>query len=480
MAERVAVLLIHAESATGDWIKEALPEDEFAVTVRSPASDVRRELALLRPQLALVDASLAAGEHDLREAVLGQDPPCLLVVLVPPGASASGSEALERGADDAITLPLSDAALRAKLRAGLRLVRRTLTAREVRGEVGAEGPLGIIKHCEDHRLSGLLTVEGAGRRYSAEFFGGELIGTDSQPPADDGDDLAALLALRDACYVFVQSAVDPLAAAPPSETGARAGEAGAASTAALAPPAPIVTKVKGSPQGVVFEVRTAGENRPCLTISTVILRDGQELRQMETSWPHPIVSEADLAQAWAQMVQQHERVMAKLREVTESLRRPPGASGGVDGTLLSWALHFVVEQAWADLGTTVTANLLGRTQRALALQWPHLAHFRIGEHAQVTFDLSRGPMLVPDAVDAVAAWLAAFLRLARQVAPSLAELDVRQSTALMAGALDAIGFYAALAKATVHLEQDATRSRPTPDQPVPGSGEAQQPATENR
>ena len=175
---------------------------------------------------------------------------------------------------------------------------------------------------------------------------------------------------------------------------------------------------------------------------------------MDTSWPHPVMSESDLAQAWAQMVQQHERVMVKLREVTESLRRAPSAQGGVDGTLLGWALHFVVEQAWADLGTTVTASLLGRTQRALALRWPHLAHFRVGEGAQVTFDLSRGPMLVPDAVDAVADWLAAFLRLARQVAPRLAELDVRKSTVLMAAALDNIGFYAALEEATARSERD--------------------------
>ena len=360
-------------------------------------------------------------------------------------------------------------ALRARLRSGLRLVRRALAAHEVRGEIGPEGPLGIIKHCEDHRLSGRLTVEGAGRRFSAEFFGGELMGTGSQPPADDGDDLAALMSLREGCYVFVQAAVDPLARAPLAGAGTATDEAATGSPVALAPPAPIVTKVKGSPPGVVFEVRTTGENRPFLTISTVILRDGRELREMETSWPHPIVSEADLAQAWAQMVQQHERVTAKLREVTESLRRAPGASGGVDGTLLSWALHFVVEQAWADLGTTVTASLLGRTQRALARRWPHLAHFRVGERAQVTFDLSRGPTLVPDAVEAVAAWLAAFLHLARQVAPNLAQLDVRQSTVLMASALDNIGFYAALEEATARCERDGVRPDATADDEHPAS-----------
>jgi hypothetical protein len=476
LAERVAVLLVHADDATQRWVREALPEGEFAVTVRRPTDGLHAELGALRPRVALVDAALLAGDPDLRQAVLAQDPPCLLLALVLPGASAT--EALERGADDAIVLPLADAALRARLLSGLRLVRRALAAHEVRGQIGPAGALGILKHCEDHRLSGRLIVEGAGRRFSAEFFGGELMGTAWQPATDGGDDLATLLSLREGCYLFVQSGVDPLA--PPAGAEA-ASEAAAESVVALAPPAPIVTKVKGSPPGVIFEVRTSGENRPRLTISTVILRDGHELRQMETSWPHPIESDADLAQAWAQMVQQHERVMGKLREVTESLRRAPGAGGGVDGTMLGWALHFVVEQAWAELGTAVTASLLGRTQRALGLRWPHLAHFRVGEGAQVTFDLSRGPTLVADAVDAVAAWLAAFLRLAREVAPNLARLDVRQSTALMAATLEGIGFYAAVDAATARAESNAAPEA-TPDaarhDELPTSAEPAQPATE--
>ncbi len=466
MAERIAVVLIHEDVATRSWVREALPEREWDVAVRSQTDDVRRELAALRPRVVLVDAALVTGERALREAVLGQDPPCLLVALANPGAGASATGTLESGADDVIALPLADAALRARLRAGLRLVRRALAVHEVRGEIGPEGPLGIIKHCEDHRLTGRLTVEGAGRRYSAEFFGGELMGTGSQPPADGEDDLAALMSLREGCYIFVQAAAAPLARAPLG--GTTTDEAATGSPVALAPPAPIVTKVKGSPQGV-FEVRTSGENRPFLTISTVILRDGRELREMETSWPHPIVSEADLAQAWLQMVQQHERVTGKLREVAESLRRVPDARGGVDGSLLSWALHFVVEQAWADLGTTVTASLLGRTQRMLARRWPHLAHFRVGERAQVTFDLSRGSTLVPDAVEAVAAWLAAFLHLAREVAPNLAQLDVQQSTVLMASALDNIGFYAALAEATARCERDGVRPDATAKDENPAS-----------
>ncbi len=68
----------------------------------------------------------------------------------------------------------------------------------------------------------------------------------------------------------------------------------------------------------------------------------------------------------------------------------------------------------------------------------------------------------------MADWLASFLRLARQVAPRLADLDVRKSTVLMAAALDNVGFYAALEEAAARLEQDGGRPGATtgPELPV--------------
>jgi hypothetical protein len=38
------------------------------------------------------------------------------------------------------------------------------------------------------------------------------------------------------------------------------------------------------------------------------------------------------------------------------------AQDGVDGSLLGWAAHFIVEQAWAHLGTKATRELLVRTR----------------------------------------------------------------------------------------------------------------------
>jgi hypothetical protein len=344
------------------------------------------------------------------------------------------------------------------VRAALRLLGRALATREVRGELGPEGALTLIKHCEDHRLSGRLTVESRAQRYWVDFFGGELLSTGSDAAPGDGDDLAALMLLREGAYVFAQTAVEPLApAAPASDRPVPIAEPTA--------PESILTTIQDTPQGPGYEVRTSADNRPVFTITTAVVQNGLLLRETETSWPHPIESEADLAQARLQMGQQHERVTAKLREVAEPRPIPtpaPAVTNGVDGTLLSWALHFVVEQAWAELGTTVTANLLGRTQSALRGKWPHLAHFHIGDKAQVTFDLSHGATLASDAVEAVANWLATFLCLARRVTPDLTKIDVQQSTLLMAPALQRVGFYAAFASAMARCEQSGVQLGGTP------------------
>jgi CheY-like chemotaxis protein len=456
--ERVPVLLIHADAEVRRWVAQALPDTEFTVTAYSAApATPRAALGEQKPRVILLDATWALADQRLCQALHEGDPPAVLIALAAPNPNLPVSQLFDSGLDDVLVLPLDGVALRAKVRASLRLLNLALATRQVHGALGPEGVLPLIKHCEDHRLSGRLTVESSAQRHWLDFFGGELLGTGSDAAAGDGDDLAALMSLREGSYVFVQAAVEPLAPTQPA-SGPEPPSADSASTAALQPPETIVTVFQATQQHPGYEVRTSGDNRPAFTITTTVVQDGRLLRETETDWPHPIESETDLAQARVQMGQQHERVSAKLREVAEPR---PGAtaamSSGVDGTLLSWAMHFVVEQAWADLGTTVTANLLGRTQSALRHTWPHLAHFRIGDKAQVTFDLSHGATLASDAVQAVAGWLAAFLYLARRVAPDLTQIEVQKSTLLMASALERVGFYAAFASATADCERDGVQ-----------------------
>jgi hypothetical protein len=116
---------------------------------------------------------------------------------------------------------------------------------------------------------------------------------------------------------------------------------------------------------------------------------------------------------------------------------------GVDGSLLGWAVHFVVEHAWSHLGTTATRELLARTRRDLVGRHPTLALFEVTEDAHVSADLRAGLRLPREAVASVAAWMTAFREAARTVAPDVESTSVRAATALVADALRGAGFYAA-------------------------------------
>jgi hypothetical protein len=115
----------------------------------------------------------------------------------------------------------------------------------------------------------------------------------------------------------------------------------------------------------------------------------------------------------------------------------------VDGSLLGWAAHFLVEQVWNHLGTARTRELLLRTHGELVRRHATLSLFAVGPDARVTLDLEPGPRLPRVAVRDLVAWMAAFRRAARRVAPDAAGHSVRASTALMADALRAVGFYSA-------------------------------------
>jgi hypothetical protein len=119
---------------------------------------------------------------------------------------------------------------------------------------------------------------------------------------------------------------------------------------------------------------------------------------------------------------------------------PPG--DGVDGSLLGWAVHFIVEQVWGDLDTRGVRDPLVRTHAELLPLRPALSFFRVEEDAHVQVDLSGGPRLPREAVAGVAAWMMAFLQAARATVPGMAEIDVRRSTHLMDDALEEAGFYA--------------------------------------
>ena len=123
----------------------------------------------------------------------------------------------------------------------------------------------------------------------------------------------------------------------------------------------------------------------------------------------------------------------------------------VDGSLLGWAAHFLVEQVWNHLGTVATRELLLQTHGELAPSHATLSLFAVGQDARVTLELESGPRIPRAAVTDVARWMAGFRRAARRVAPDADGQSVRASTALMADALRAAGFYSAFDEAEAAL-----------------------------
>jgi hypothetical protein len=123
----------------------------------------------------------------------------------------------------------------------------------------------------------------------------------------------------------------------------------------------------------------------------------------------------------------------------------------VDGSLLGWAAHFLVEQAWNHLGTKATLDLLRQSRDRLTPAHPALALFEVGEDARVTLDLDSGPRIPRAAVRDVAMWMAVFRKAARGVAAEAGAGSVLAGTALMADALRAAGFYVAFDDAEAAL-----------------------------
>jgi hypothetical protein len=124
----------------------------------------------------------------------------------------------------------------------------------------------------------------------------------------------------------------------------------------------------------------------------------------------------------------------------------------VDGSLLGWAAHFIVERAWRHLGTTATLELLRQCRDELVPNHPALALFGVTDDARVTLDLESAPRLTRAAVRDVATWMAAFRKAADRAVPGASADSVRVSTALMADALRAAGFYRAFEDAEAALE----------------------------
>ena len=65
--------------------------------------------------------------------------------------------------------------------------------------------------------------------------------------------------------------------------------------------------------GVRVQVMTEAESRPNFVITTVVSRDGQGIRRIETAWSHPLKRHEDLDIVRRQIDLQHERALDEIR-----------------------------------------------------------------------------------------------------------------------------------------------------------------------
>jgi hypothetical protein len=200
-------------------------------------------------------------------------------------------------------------------------------------------------------------------------------------------------------------------------------------------------------RGHEVQVQTEAANRPLFTVTTILARDGQVLRKIESAWHHALKRREDVELARAQIERQHERVVATLRELGREAPRPSDAGAEtVDPSLLAWALSFVSEQVRHHLGAVMAVALLRRTHRALAREQPVLRSFRVAEDGRVQLDGEPGA-LPPTVVAAVAGWTASFINSAAELVERVRALRLRTVTRMMETELERVGFYAACEKA---------------------------------
>ncbi len=440
--------------------RHALVLPEFDVTTFSDPRDALMRLHELRPDLIICDVTMPAMDGRTFFQVVKRSDSLRGVPFIFLSGLPNNDEILailDGGADDFLSKPFPVARLAAKVRALLRLTERVATdageaGASASGAVGPAGTIPLLKFCEDYRLTGRLTVETGGQKRWAEFRGGELVQAGGEPPSSSEDPFDALLAMSGGKYRIDQARLDTAAL---EELQSRLGEPPAkpAEPAPEAPPPmPPGRLSMAEVGGEKLQIQTEAENKPCFTVTTVVVRDGQVLRRIENAWHHPLQRRDDLEMALAQIHQQHDRVEKSVRELSlegtpRGASRPAGPTG-VEASLLAWALSFISEQAQSRLGMATTVALLRRTQRDLRPRHPPLQHFHVAENGRVVSDLPARCELLPDAVASMAAWAEGFLVLAGTKAEELAKLPVRHVTKMIEEPLQKSGFYDAFEAAS--------------------------------
>ncbi len=351
------------------------------------------------------------------------------------------------GARDAcLVKPVPVPALLQRLRGAARVERGELPApHTLSGQTDRPGLLGLLKLCEDARLTGRFRVEAKSEQIFLDYLAGTPVGSGAMPEDADHDPLERLIAMDGGRYVFEPRRVQGgrhVALAQGAFAMAGGGSAGRFS---------ILEK-----DGRRYQVYTEAFHAPNFAVVTVVAVSGHGVRKIETVWPHPMKRDVDGESVQDQVEVQHAGVLQKLDEgdfVPPSLRTVwDVAGGGVEGSILVWVMSLLRDIVAARLGLAPTIGLLRHSRRELLTSHPGLTGFNVDETGQLDVKLPNestratlsGIRLPRGAVEGFAAWASLFRAEAAMLVGPPRLASVRRATRMMADDLERIGFYAAL------------------------------------
>ena len=448
MSLRKRIAVIDDDAYVLRVVEAALRGEGFEVAIFEDPRDALVGMRETAPDLILCDVLMPFMDgralfREVKETPKLRDVP--FVFLSGVDGDDEIVDTLERGADDFVSKPFNMTRLLAKVRATLRLAERRHDA--LSGPVGPAGALPLLEVLRGQPAVGPAVPTRRGTRPAGRT---SWAASWSWPagrrrcPARSPSTCCWPWSPGPTASSSGASTPRPCAAAsrrPPEERAPRSAGPGFVPI-----PAGRLSMIRVRGQDI--QVQTEGENRPEFTVTTVVARDGQVMRKVQSAWHHPFKRREDQEVARTQIDRQHDRVVAMLQGLTvEAAPVPvptaPAAALGVDPSLLAWAISFVAEQVRDHLGAVMTLALLRGSLRRAARSRPALRSFRVAEDGRVVPATARGARCRAAAVEAVAAWTADFLSSAGEIVDRAGGIRLRQATRMMEAELERIGFYAA-------------------------------------
>lgn len=313
------------------------------------------------------------------------------------------------------------------------------------GHTDRHGLVGLLKLCEDARLTGRFHLENRGREVWVDWLAGTPVSSGAHPEEKDRSALEILLDMESGRYAFEPQ---PVATAKDGDVPRGAFAASGSGTAGR-----FSVVEKDSRR---YQVYTEAFHSPNFTVTTVVSVFGVGLRKMDTVWPHPMKRDADAESVREHVERQHERVLQLVQDgglVPASRRKIwDVAGGGVEGAVLVWVMSLLRELVRDRIGLVPTIGLLRQSRRELLTGHPGLKGFNVDDagHIVVRFgdESSRATLsgfrLPKGSVEGIAAWATLFRSEAMLVAGPPRLPSVRRATRMLAEDLERVGFYGAL------------------------------------